>query len=472
MLREGVASFIMTVTSTIAFVSDEIGINTLIRAGLDVYLIIAIRMIRLVGFGATSLILALYLKEIGFKEDFIGLFMTLTFVGDLISSFLLAIAADKIGRRNILILSSTMMLLTGLAFGVLDNHILLTAIATVGILTPSGGEVGPFRSIEQSSIASLMLPSQRSDIYSWYTFLGAFCAALGAVLGGHLVDYTHYVKNLSLVDSYKVIFLGYAGLALISLLLCFCMTSRIEWDSKDIRIETIVQDDEGDAIVEAIQQEPTESTLLLPDSQQPKSKWERFLPKLDPSVLLLVAQLSFLFAIDSFASSLVPLSWQSFYIKGKFNVSAGYLGSVFFITGIVSGFTSLLSTTFTKRLGPVVTMVVTHLPASILLGCVPIPSSFPATLAILVFRASTQSMDVAPKHVFLATLVPDSERTAVFGWVNVVKTLSQVLGPLFTGAFTQRGAQWVTFVIASALKTTYDLGMLASFHTYNRHTVH
>jgi MFS family permease len=469
----------MSVSSIIGFICEEIGIYTLFGAGLDVHLIIAIKMIRLIGFGATSLILALYLKEIGFQEDYIGLFMTFTFIGDLISSFLLSIAADRIGRRNILILSSTLMALTGLSFGLFDNKYILTAIATLGILTPSGGEVGPFRSIEQSSIASLISPKDRSDIYSWYTFLGSFCAALGAVTGGYLIDFTHYQKNYSLIASYKCIFLAYTVLSTISLLLCLFMTSKIEWESKTIIVESVENNTPQEPLhlessCEQTEQQPTESSQLLPKSNSPdvRSKWENLLPVLDPSVLGLVAKLSLLFALDSFASSLVPLSWQSYYIKGKFDVSAGYLGSVFFITGIVSGFTSLLSTTLTKRFGPVVTMVVTHLPASILLGCVPIPRSFPITLAILVFRASTQSMDVAPKHVFLATLVPDSERTAVFGWVNVIKTLSQVLGPIFAGAFTQRGAQWITFVIASALKTSYDLGMLATFLTFNRHTQH
>ena len=67
-------------------------------------------------------------------------------------------------------------------------------------------------------------------------------------------------------------------------------------------------------------------------------------------------------------------------------------------------------------------------------------------MGILVVRACTQTMDVAPKHVFLATLVSDSDRTAVFGFVNVVKTLAQVVGPSIVGVITQRGAQWISIV--------------------------
>lgn len=98
-------------------------------------------MIRLIGFGGTSLILALYLKEIKFDEKLIGLFMTSTFVGDLISSFLLSVLADRIGRKKVLILGSAMMTVTGACFFISENRLFLTAIAVIGILTPSGGRM-------------------------------------------------------------------------------------------------------------------------------------------------------------------------------------------------------------------------------------------------------------------------------------------------------------------------------------------
>ena len=196
------------------------------------------------------------------------------------------------------------------------------------------------------------------------------------------------------------------------------------------------------------------------------------MPEIRREVLPIVLKLLLLFALDSFASLLVPLLWQSYFIKQKFDVSSLYLGLVFFTTGIVASVTSLLSTSLTKRLGPVVTMVGTHLPSSILLGLIPFPNSFAITLAIMVVRALTQLMDVAPKHVFLAALVPNSERTAVFGWVNLVKTMAQIPGPIVVGIWAKRGIQWVSFCVASMLKVLYDLGTLVTFIGLNRHQLH
>lgn len=440
----------------LAFIADEIGLKTLLSSGIDVAILIAIRMIRLLGFGATSLILVIFLKELGMKEVTIGYFMTLTFFGDLISSFLFSLAADRLGRKLTLVFSSGIMAATGFAFAYFDNSLLLTTVAVIGILTPGGGEVGPFRSIEQSAIASLVRPEFRSDIYAWYTFLGVFCLALGSFLCGSLIDIL-LSYGYSTLQAYRTAFLAYGLLAVASLVLCLFITPKAE-----LQPELEPVEDAGGAT------EALETGQLLP-KQKPKRK---FLPDLNSSILSMVLKLSILFGLDAFASSLVQGSWLTYYIKHKFDVSATTLGSIFFATYFIAGFASLLSTSLTKRLGPVVTMVATHLPASTLLIFLPLPHSLVITLAIMFVRASTQSMDVAPKHVFLATLVPPEFRTAIFGWTNIVKTLAQMFGPSIAGYLTGRELQWLTFVMAGSLKVCYDLGILATFLAYNRHNVH
>lgn len=448
-------------TGWISFITDEIGLRTLLKARCDVYILILLRMLRLVGFGATSLILVLFLKSIGIAEQFIGLFMTLTFIGDLVSSFLLYMITDQIGRKKIMILCCLLMAITGVVFALSENYYFLVITAILGVLTPSGGEVGPFRTIEQSSIASLVPHEERSDIYAWDTFLGTFCSAIGSIFAGTLIDFVQGNFGFSVAQSYKCVFWAYSFLAVICVILCLFITNDIEVKPEEDSI-----DDDASETTRLITQ-PEEATTTTK-----KKRNFTLLPPLTPDTYLIVLKLSLLFGLDSFASSLTPLSWISYFIKNKFDVPSSYLGSVFFTTGFISGFSALGSTPLTKRFGAVVTMVFTHLPASILLALVPVPSSFKVTLIILIIRSCTQTMDVAPKHVFLATLVPDSQRTAVFGFVNVIKTLSQVVGPSIVGVITQHGAQWITFVIAGSLKATYDIGILITFLTYNRHRVH
>jgi sugar phosphate permease len=108
-------------------------------------------------------------------------------------------------------------------------------------------------------------------------------------------------------------------------------------------------------------------------------------------------------------------------------------------------------------------MVFTHLPSAVALALIPIPSSLPFAMLFLILRSCTQSMDVAPRSAFLAAVVLPSERTAIMGTINVVKTSAQTLGPLITGVLASNKLFWVAFVMAGSLKATYDLGMLAVF---------
>jgi MFS family permease len=108
-------------------------------------------------------------------------------------------------------------------------------------------------------------------------------------------------------------------------------------------------------------------------------------------------------------------------------------------------------------------MVFTHLPSAIILALIPAPSSLGLTVFFLAARSSIASMDQAPRSTFLSAIMLPHERTAVMGIVNVVKTFSQSGGPVITGVLSNRGKFWVAFVVAGALKASYDLGLLTVF---------
>lgn len=114
-------------------------------------------------------------------------------------------------------------------------------------------------------------------------------------------------------------------------------------------------------------------------------------------------------------------------------------------------------------------MVFTHLPSSICLALIGTPNSFALAVTLLALRASTQSMDAAPRSAFLAAVVLPEERTAVMGIVNVVKTAAQSLGPYITGVLVHHQLFWVAFLAAGSLKAAYDLGLLVTFVNHKRH---
>ena len=139
------------------------------------------------------------------------------------------------------------------------------------------------------------------------------------------------------------------------------------------------------------------------------------------------------------------------------------MGTLFFVAGILSSVSSLVAVSLSRRIGLIRTMVFTHLPSAIALCLIPIPSSLSGAIFFLLLRSSLASMDIAPKAAFLSVVVQPGERTAVMGFISVVRTFSQSCGPVITGVLAQSGRFWVTFVVAGSLKATYDLGLLTGF---------
>jgi MFS family permease len=83
-----------------------------------------------------------------------------------------------------LVLSAALMIVAGVVFVFTSNPVLLIAAAIVGIVSPSGNEIGPFLSIEQAALSQLVSNEKRTQVFAWYHLAGSFATALGALAGG------------------------------------------------------------------------------------------------------------------------------------------------------------------------------------------------------------------------------------------------------------------------------------------------
>lgn len=432
-------------------VFEELGLVSLWNSKVDTKLLCLQRFIRLFAYGSSTLILVSYLSALHHSKARIGLFMTLTLVGDTAISLILTICADAVGRRAILGLGAALMAGSGVVFAMSGNYWVLLAAAVLGVISPSGNEIGPFRAIEESTLAHLTPPANRGDIYAWYSLIGTAGTAVGFATSGWLIQYMMEGLKWDAIRTYRTVFLGYATLGIVKFILAISLSREIEAE-KNKEVASVVD---------------PETAPLLGDRAEnvrpKKSKLHSILPKISAESRAIVINLCILFALDSFASGLAPLSWVTFFFHDKFNLEPGKLGSLFFTTSIIAAISMLLASSIAKRFGNVKTMVFTHLPSAIFLSLIPIPSSLPLAMTFVILRSCTQSMDVAPRSAFLAAVVLPNERTAIMGVINVVKTSAQSLGPLITGILAEYRLFWVAFVAAGSLKACYDLGMLAVF---------
>ncbi|PVH91974.1 MFS general substrate transporter [Periconia macrospinosa] len=441
---------------------DELGLTSLYCSSADVKLLCLQRYVRLFAYGASTLVLVLYLQALGITKTRIGLFMTLTLAGDVCISFVLTLFADSVGRKAILAIGAALMAGSGAVFAFFENYWVLLAAAVFGVISPSGNEIGPFRAIEESVVAHLTTSSTRSDIYAWYSLLGTAGTACGMITCGWIVHYLSVDLRWELANAYRAVFLGYAILGLVKFILSLMLSGAVEAEKSKKPASTDANS-------------CTEASPLLCDrnetaNEQPKtrSRLAALLPNISKESLSVVISLCLLFAVDSFASGLAPLSWVTYFFRSRYHIEEGKLGSIFFVTSLISAASMIAASSFAKRFGNVNTMVFTHLPSAIFLALIPIPNDVYASVSFLILRACTQSMDVAPRSAFLAAIMLPQERTVIMGLVNVVKTAAQSLGPLITGLLAGHDLFWVSFVSAGSLKVGYDLGLLVIFKNHVR----
>src|SRR6266508_440275 len=171
---------------------------------MDITLLFSTRIIRLFCYGFLSVVLALYLAEAGLTEAQIGLLFTLTLVGDAAITLWLTTSADRLGRKRTLILGALLMIGAGIVFVLTRNVILLIIAAIIGVISPSGNEIGPFLSVEQAGLTQLISNKSRTQFFAWYNLVGSFATATGALSGGWLAQLLHDNSWTALV-SYRVV---------------------------------------------------------------------------------------------------------------------------------------------------------------------------------------------------------------------------------------------------------------------------
>jgi MFS family permease len=176
----------------------------------DILLLFSARSVRLFAYGALSVVLALYLHETGLTAAQTGLLFTLTLAGDAGISLWITTTADRIGRKRMLLLGAGLMIMAGAVFSLTGNPLLMMIAAVIGVISPSGNEIGPFLSLEQASLSQLLPGEQRTGAFAWYNLAGSLATASGALAGGFL---SHGLRQsgFSELDSYRAVIFGYAA---------------------------------------------------------------------------------------------------------------------------------------------------------------------------------------------------------------------------------------------------------------------
>lgn len=390
----------------------------------DVRLLFAARAVRMFGYGSLAVIIAIYLSAVGFDAASIGLLLSLTLVGDTLISLWLTTHADRVGRRRTLIVGALLMVAAGVTFATTTSFPILVAAATIGVLSPSGNEVGPFLAVEQASLATVIADRRRTAVFAWYNLAGSVATALGALVTGLLVG-TLRAGSMDELSADRVILLAYTGVGLALAGLFSLVSTAIEVPAADTSIAR---------------------RLGLHRSRG------------------IVLRLSALFSLDAFAGGLVIQSLLALWFHERFGVQEAVLGGIFFGANLLAAVSALAASRLAARFGLVNTMVFTHLPSNVLLILVPLMPSLPLAIAVLLARFSISQMDVPTRQSYTISVVDPDERSAAAGVTGIARTSGAALGPLIaTPLMAAPAVAAIPFFLGGGLKIVYDVLLYRAF---------
>ncbi|OTA59601.1 MFS general substrate transporter [Hypoxylon sp. EC38] len=453
----------------------EFGLSAIHETGLNAYLIILARTCRMFAYGTNALILAIFFSALGISDHQIGLFMTFTLLGDVILGTFLTLVADRVGRRRVLIGGSLLMILSGIVFAIFENFWILLLAAIVGVISVTGGDFGPFRSIEESMLSEITTPSTRADVLSWYVTTALFGSSLGSELSGRILRFLQSKDGWSEADSYHALFWIYAVMGTVNLGLVLLLTDSCELPQSR-RSYTQLPQDESVRETEISTESPVELSEADTVNGNPRNwvirglKWfSNRLAQISPSTRSIMYKLWFLLAVDSLADGMVPYSLTNYYMDEKFHPPKSTLGDItafsYFLGAISASFAGPLA----RKIGLINTMVFTHTPSSTAVLLFPFPPYLWLTAVLLLIRSGLNNMDQAPRAAFIAAVVKPEERTAVMGITAAVRTLAATTGPTVTGILAASQRFWIAFVAAGCCRLAYDFGLYAMFVNIKLH---
>jgi MFS family permease len=395
--------------------------------GRDGRILFTTRITRLFAYGFLSVILIFYLKAVGLSGRKIGWLFALTLAGDIAVSLWLTMTADRFGRRKTLVAGALLMTFAGVLFATTQDFTLLLIAATLGVISLSGHEIGPFLSVEQASLSQILPDSSRTTIFAWYNLAGSFATALGSLIGGVLAQALQ-ARGMSALGSYRVILSAYAAAGVLLALAFWRLSSAVEV-----------------AIPEQPQEGPTGRLGLH------RSKG-------------VVAKLSALFALDAFGGGFIIAGVIAYWFNQRFGIREAAIGQVIFWANILAGVSALAAARLAARFGLIETMVWTHVPSNLLLILVPLMPNLPLAILVLLIRFSISQMDVPTRQSYMMAAVGPDERSAAAGAAAVARSMGAAASGPIVGALLG-SVLWLNcaFYIGGGIKLLYDALLYHNF---------
>jgi predicted MFS family arabinose efflux permease len=370
--------------------------------------------------GMVSVLLAVYLTDLGFSAGQVGVLITATLIGSAALTLTVGLLGQSLNPRSLLLFTSGLMLATGIGFASVTEYWPLVLIAIAGTLNPSNGDVSLFLPTEQAVLSGTASGQARTALFARYNLAGIFCGALGALCAGIPVALAK-AQGWDLVDAERS---GFVVYALVAVLVA--------------------------VIYRGLPKPPPRPRIRTAPLAKSRG---------------IVLRLTALFSIDSFAGGFVVQSLLVLWLFKRFDLSVETAGAIFFVAGLLAAFSQLASAWLSARIGLIRTMVYTHLPSNACLIIAALMPTAPLAVAFLLLRTSMSQMDVPARQSYVMAVVPPEERAAAASVTNVPRALASSLSPAISGVLLATTTFGWPLILCGTLKIIYDLLLLAQFQS-------
>jgi MFS family permease len=389
----------------------------------DALLVYVAAFLRSSAVGLIGVVLAIALTEAGVSVAGTGAVIGAGLAGIAVMTLVVTVAADRLGRRRALIAVS---LLTGFGYfaaAVSANLIWLIPTAFAGMVNGMGRDRGPAGTLEQAILPETTDAEHRTWTLAWYNLV---------LDGGHAFG---GLAALAFAGEHRLIFVVCGAAALACVAPYAALSTRVEMPPSPIQLPVARAfkaraagdwDDEG----------PTKRA---------------------------VAKLALLFGIDSIGGGFLSSALIAYWFFERYGFSESQLAVLFFAARALNAVSHVGAAWLARRIGLLNTMVLTHLPSSLLLMMAPAAPSGGIAATLFLGRESLVEMDVPTRQSYVMAIVPPHRRTYASGVTNFTRTIGWAIGPPIAGLVMQNVVLAAPLFIGGAMKILYDIILYRSF---------
>jgi len=391
----------------------------------DARLIYAAGFLRSATVSLVGVTLAIHLADVGFSATQIGLLIGVGLAGSSLAMVIVSLRGDAWGRRRVLI-GLTVLSATGyIALALFAHAVALVPLAFIGMLNGMGRDRGAASALDQAILPEIVSMDRRTWALAWYNLV---------LDGGHAFG---GLAALAFAGAHRLIFFVCGAAALACVAPYLALTDRVEVPSSRVSRTSKRSD---------VAQSPVARTFKVRATDDGA-----------------IAKLALLFGIDSMGGGFLSSALIAYWFFERYGFSEGQLAVLFFAARSLNAVSHVAAAWLARRIGLLNTMVLTHLPSSLLLMLAPAASSGSVAASLFLGRESLVEMDVPTRQSYVMAIVPPHRRTYASGITNLTRTIGWAIGPPIAGFVMQNVVLAAPLFIGGGMKIVYDIILYRSF---------